>query len=459
MPDTVFTRDPIGEQTLYYAPTSEGAKISPRLRELRPYAEGLNLEALRDYLACAFVPGARTLYGNVFELRPGESLNAVTGERVPGPDVSEGAWSDGDSLAEHAARLRPLLEKAVAERLPPSGEPVGVYLSGGLDSSLITALVCRLHDGPVHTFSLHFGPDTPSELEWSGLVAARCGTRHHVLGFDAKTIWKHLPETIAALDDPIGDPLTVPNLLLGKAARAEGIRTVFNGEGGDPVFGGPKNLPMVLHSLYDGGESDASAAYFRSYQKCYDDLPRLLKREVREKLDVCPEQAQLLEPYLGPNSPMKSYLNQLMHLNLRLKGADQILTKVSNLTGACGLTAASPLFDPDVVEAGFAIPARYKLDGAREKAVLKEAVKDLVPDVILSRPKSGMMVPVQKWFKIDLQKPARALLLNKKARIAPYLEQSVIKEWLEYKSLPFHRHGVRIWLLVTLELWMRENSL
>ena len=156
---------------------------------------------------------------------------------------------------------------------------------------------------------------------------------------------------------------------------------------------------------------------------------------------------------------MESYLNKLMLLNVRLKGADQILTKVANLTGACGLSAASPLFDPRVVEAGFAIPARYKLDGAREKAVLKEAVKDLLPESILTRPKSGMMVPVQRWFKSELQKPARDLLLSRRARLRPYVEQSLLRDWLDYDPLPFPRHGVRIWLLLTLELWLQENDL
>ena len=365
---------------------------------------------------------------------------------------------DDDTLQDHAARLRPLLEDAVRRRLPASGEPVGVYLSGGLDSSLIAALVAKVHDGPVHTFSLHFGSDTPSELLWSGMVAEHCRTIHHILEFSGKTIWDNHIETIRALDDPIGDPLTVPNLLLGKAARAEGIRTIFNGEGGDPVFGGPKNLPMVLHALYDGHGADAREAYFRSYQKCYDDLPRLLTNEVRESLKARPAQAELLTPFLGDGSPMESYLNKLMLINVRLKGADQILTKVGNLTQACGLTAASPLFDPEIVEFGFAIPARYKLDGAREKAVLKEAVRDLLPEAILTRPKSGMMVPVQKWFKTELQKPARDLLLSRRARIRRFVEPSVVKDWLDYKPMPFNRHGVRIWLLLTLELWLQENE-
>jgi asparagine synthase (glutamine-hydrolysing) len=117
------------------------------------------------------------------------------------------------------------------------------------------------------------------------------------------------------------------------------------------------------------------------------------------------------------------------------------------------------LFDVKVVEAGFAIPGKYKLDGAREKAVLKEAVRDLLPEEILTRPKSGMMVPVQRWFQHELQKPARAKLLSKSARIRPYLEQDILKNWLDYAPQPFPRHGVKLWLVLTLELWLERNNL
>jgi asparagine synthase (glutamine-hydrolysing) len=420
----------------------------------------VDLEALRDYLCCAFVPGERTFYGGVKELRPGATLDTATGEILPGKELTEGAWSDDEPLEVHAARLRPLLEDAVRSRLPADpSEPVGVYLSGGLDSSLVAALVRNLHDGPVHTFSIHFGDETPNELKWSSLVAGHLQSEHHILGFDGKSIYAHLEETLDALDDPIGDPLTVPNFLLGRAAKARGLSVIFNGEGGDPVFGGPKNLPMVLHALYDGDETDVRSAYFRSYQKCYDDLPELLTESVRSALRSAPPQESLLDPFLGESAAMKDYLNRLMLINVRLKGADQILTKVANLTGVHGLRAASPLFDEKVVATGFAVPGRYKLDGAREKAVLKEAVKDLLPEAILTRPKSGMMVPVQRWFKSELQKPARAKLLSKSARIAPYLNQSLVKSWLDYGPMPFPRHGVKLWLILTLELWMECNNL
>ena len=389
-------RDGVGARTLYYAAQGRACWFGGRLRALRrcPAVSGdLSLPALRDYLACAFVPGAQTLWRDVSELRPGTTLAWPGGVTraywEPAEDTS--AWTE--PMETHAARLRVLLEEAVRDCLPASG-PTGIFLSGGLDSSLVTALAAREAPGPLHTFAIHFGPEHPQELEYSDLVARHCGTHHHVIALPAKSIREMLPETMAALDDPIGDPLTTPNLILGRAAAAE-TNVVLNGEGGDPCFGGPKNLPMLLHELY-GGETGRTAAYLRAFQKCYDDLPRLLLPDTRHALRASPPEA-FLTPFLD-NEATGHYLNRLMYVNTRFKGADHILTKVGNLTSACGLVGRSPLFDRRVVEASFAIPPEFKLSGASEKAVLKRAVADLLPDVILSRPKSGMMVPVQSWF-------------------------------------------------------------
>ena len=214
---------------------------------------------------------------------------------------------------------------------------------------------------------------------------------------------------------------------------------------------------MLLHELY-GGAGDRVPAYLRSYQKCYDDLTDLLTPEAHEELSKLPPQECLFEHYLSDESGMSQYLNRLMRVNTLLKGADHILTKVSNLTAINGLVGRSPLFDRRIVEASFAIPPEFKQAGAVEKAILKRAVADLLPETILNRPKSGMLVPVQGWFRKDLRRMAKSLLLDRRARIKPYIRQSVVKEWLDYKGGLWPRHGVKLWLILTLEIWLRENG-
>ncbi len=280
-------RDPVGGRTLYYAVDSNSMTdgsvcFASRLRSLRhaPIVGGISLPALRDYLSCAYVPGGQTLIEGVHELRPGSAVVFPRGNTytywTPRETVDE---ADDAPLEYHAAKLRPIVAEAVENALPPAPEPVASYLSGGVDSSLVTALAAQTRGGKnIHTFAIHFGTEYPNELAFSQMVADHCQTRHTVIELPPRLILQHLHETIRLLDDPIGDPLTVPNWLLGQAAhQVVGTGgTILNGEGGDPVFGGPKNGPMLLHELYTG-DTDAARieAYFRSYQKCYDDLPRL----------------------------------------------------------------------------------------------------------------------------------------------------------------------------------------
>jgi asparagine synthase (glutamine-hydrolysing) len=456
-------RDPCGGRTLYHATGADGSRwFAARARTLAKspvVGPDLSLPALRDYLTCAFVPRARTLRRDVFELRPGFSLVLPAGRH-------ENYWTPEESLTDaadapletYAARLRPILDDAVRRNLPPE-DPVGASLSGGVDSSLVVALAAKERGGAnLRTYSLHFGPGYANELAFSDLVAAHCGTKHTVLEFPIALIQKHLEETHALLDDPIGDPLTVPNFLMARHAARE-VGVLLNGEGGDPIFGGPKNGPMLLNELYEEPTDAARIdAYFRSYQKCYDDLPRLLTPEVIAALQKEPPQETLLTPFLGDEAVMRHYLNRLMQINVALKGADQILTKINNLTSAVGLLGRSPLFDVRVAEAGFAIPPVYKREAAEEKTVLKRAVADVLPPAILTRPKSGMLVPVQKWFREDLNRYARGMLLSRQARIRPYLRQDVIQEWLEYRPTPYPRQGVKLWLVLALELWLRAHE-
>jgi asparagine synthase (glutamine-hydrolysing) len=455
--ELVLARDGVGARTLYFAREGRAWWFAARLRTLRrtpAVSAALSLTALRKYLTFAFVPGEETLWRDARELRPGTLLRLPEARTEGYWEPAEHKWDPEEPIAPQAKRLRALLDESVRVRMPEDG-PVGVFLSGGLDSSLVTALAAAQAPGRVHTYSVHFGADLPNELAYSGLVAAHCGTHHHVIEVSARQVEDCLAATVRALDDPIGDPLTVPNLLLAGAA-AKDVGVVLNGEGGDPGFGGPKNLPMLLHTLY-APEQSREVAYLRAFQKCYDDLPRLLRPEVQATLRLAEPQEALLSPYLTAPR-MAHYLNRLTYLNVRLKGADHILTKVSNLTRAAGLLGRSPLFDRRVIDAGFALPPAHKLRGAEEKVVLKRAVADLLPEAILTRPKSGMLVPVQRWFKGDLRPLATRLLLDRRARVRPYLNDAPIREWLAGRGNLWPRHGVKLWLVLTLEAWLRAQE-
>lgn len=458
-----LARDPIGERTLYYAARSDGrvafgstlaAVLDSGLIERR-----LHLPALATYLSWAYVPGEQTLAAGVHEVLPGELVEfdtaAVRRSRFWNPPPEpDGSGADETALT---ARLRTALETAVRRRLP-AGEPVAATLSGGIDSSLVVALARKLHDRPVAAYSVFFGERYPNELAWSGLVARHCGVPHRVVEITPAAVLEHLDDTIGELSDPIGDPLTVPNALLFRAAADE-AGVVLNGEGGDPCFGGPKNLPMVLASLFDGtlagdGAFAHEAAYLRAHQKCYDDLGEMLAPEVRAALRDRPLERFVARDFADPR--WRTMVQRLQWINLARKGAHHILHKVDEVSAPAGVLSRAPLFDRDVVECAFAIPPQLKLRGAVEKYLLKQAVADLLPREIIDRPKSGMLVPVEGWFRGPLAAAARERLLD---GLAPrglfdraWLERLVAGKLGGLRP----RHGVKIWLLVTLEAWLRR---
>jgi Asparagine synthase (glutamine-hydrolyzing) len=156
---------------------------------------------------------------------------------------------------------------------------------------------------------------------------------------------------------------------------------------------------------------------------------------------------------------MSSFLNRLLYTNLCTKGAHHILPKVERLTAAGGVEGRSPLFDPELVDAAFALPPTLKLNGLQEKWLLKQAVRDLLPSTILYRPKSGMLMPVNYWLHGPLSAMANDVLLGPSARTRNLFREQTVRAWMQGRGLVWRRHGQFIWLLLTLELWLRAYRL
>jgi len=463
-----LARDAIGERSLVYAQVPGGLIFATNIHALlatRLLPRRINRRAVASYLTCAYIPGRETLVEGVFKLLPGEHLRFANGEltrRLFWTLPAEAASRTATDEAALCKELREVLETALARRMA-DGEARAATLSGGIDSSLVVALAMRLGAPKLKTFSISFGAEYRNELPFSSLVAEHCGTEHRILELTPAGVLANLDETIARLIDPIGDPLTVPNTVLFKEAAAD-AGAVLNGEGGDPSFGGPKNQPMLLSELYEGGlETGADAtlarerSYLRAHQKCFDDLDALLEPAVRTAVPAGALERELSPWFEDPRWP--SFVNKLMALNLTYKGGHHILPKVDALSIPFGVTPRSPLFDQDLVELAFRIQPQLKLRGNVEKYLLKRAVADLLPESIISRPKSGMLVPVEGWFQGPLLKEARARLLDGLTKYG-VCQRSFIERLLDGKvGVLKPRRGVKIWLLVTLESWLRGYAM
>jgi asparagine synthase (glutamine-hydrolysing) len=457
--------DPIGHRRIYYAKLPGGGLVfASTLHGVlgsglvpRRLAHG----AVAVFLTFAYVPSSQTLAEGVHALPPGHVLEldvrAGTAERITSYWQLPSTPQRFDGEESLRARLRAELERAVSRALPSDPDaPLGCTLSGGIDSSLVVALARRLHRGPLTTYSIAFGAEHKNELAWSAIVAAHCGATRVVVEAQPSDIAAELDATVGALSQPNGDPLTVPNALLFRRA-AQDTGFVLNGEGGDPCFGGPKNAPMLLAELLEQGEGDRYArarSYLRAHQKCYDDLPTMLRPELAQQLER-QELELLVESWLG-DARWPSLLDKLMAINVAFKGAHHILPKVDHLSFASGVRPRSPLFDRRIVELSFEIPASHKRRGAIEKHLLKEAVRDLLPSSIVERPKSGMMVPVEAWFRGPLRSFAEERLLEGLASWE-LIEPRYVRDLLDARLGGLRpRHGVKIWLLLTLEAWLRK---
>jgi asparagine synthase (glutamine-hydrolysing) len=464
-----LARDAIGERTLYYARVPQGWLFASTIHAL--LASGLvprqlNLRGVATYLSYAYLPGEETLVEGVMEVLPGAVVHLPLGGGNPRHEQFWSVPPEADASAplppeaEESLRLqlRRELEGAVRRRLP-RGEKVGAFLSGGLDSSLVVALAKRMHDQEVITYSVSFGPEYRNELPFSTMVAEHCGTTHRIVELSPKVILHHLDETIALHSDPIGDPLTVPNSLLFREASAE-VGVVLNGEGGDPCFGGPKNLPMLLAELYGdvaGAEDERLArerSYLRAHLKCFDDFEQALSGKMKAAVAAQPIEASLAPLFADPR--WRTFVGKLMALNLFLKGAHHILHKVDEVSAPFGMLARAPLFDQRVAEVAFNAPPQLKLKGSVEKYLLKRSVEDALPREIIDRPKSGMLVPVEGWFQGPLLPEARARVLD---GLKPWglFDRAWLERLLNGRLGGLRpRHGVKIWLLITLEAWLRK---
>ena len=460
-------RDPAGIKVLYWTRTRDRLIFASEIKALfaDPAVERtLRVGAIPEYLTFSFIPGERTAFEEIHELAPGSMIQFRNGDVHPrryftfedrADDDPEGRISDAD----HVARTRSALYQSVAEACAVAKDPPAVFLSGGIDSSAVLAHAAQLYpDHRLKTFSIHFGREFANENEYVGMMVESRGTDHTWLEIRPRRFLDRMREIIYRLDDPIGDPITVPNYLMAEAASAE-AQVVLNGEGGDPCFGGPKNIPMMLARIYGpppGEPPDGylERCYLHTYRKCFTDLDQLLVPEVRQAAGGDAALVDILTPFFHADRP-RHFLNRLMSANIRLKGANLILVKVEKMTAANGLLALAPLFSRRTIETSMACPPRLKLMGNVEKGILKRAVAGVVPNPIIDRPKSGMMVPVRFWLQGEMRRYAQRVLSRRRLRQLGYFNVDYVRKLLDYDrtEVGSARHGLKLWMLITFVLW------
>ncbi|MCB1778131.1 MAG: asparagine synthase [Candidatus Competibacteraceae bacterium] len=463
-------RDPAGVKVVYWTVCQGRLLFASEIKALfadPALARRMRPGALPEYLSFSFVPGAGTMFEGIEALQPGAILRFQRGQartwRHFRCEDEAASVSSSACAVDYSAQVRAALEQSVAECLAVQPDkPPAVFLSGGIDSSAVLAVAAQQAPAVrLPTFSAHFGAEYARENEFIEQMVGRYHTDHHWLEIRPGGFLEQLREIIWRLDDPIGDPVTIPNYLLAQAA-SQVADVVLNGEGGDPCFGGPKNIPMLMARLYGPLPGEPATGwlernYLRAFQRCYQDLSALLNPDLLREAGGEEALIALLEPYFRAPEP-RDFVNKLMSINIRLKGANLILVKVEKMSAAHGLLALPPLFSRRIIETSMRCPPSVKLEGAVEKSVLKKAVQDCVPEAIIARPKSGMMVPVRFWFQGEMRRYGQKLLSRSQIRRGGLFNPDYVERLLNYEmeGVPGLRHGLKLWMLMTFLLWHEQ---
>ena len=486
----VLARDRLGIKPLYYAASGPDLLFASDLQALlRDPAldRRLDEDALACYLALRYVPAPLTMLASVRKLPPATLLvweaGALDERRYWDAADAAPLEPSPPSEAEEAARLRDLVDECVAMRLM-SEVPVGSFLSGGVDSTAVTAamllgLGAAAATHPLRTFSVGYDDaEADSELPFAALAAHALGTRHREVRLDAREAAEALPRIIADLDEPVADPAAVPLWFLARRARDE-VTVVLSGEGADELLAGYsiyRRMAQIdrlrAHGLGRIASLVGALAPSEKLRRAGLMATLPLERRYRGVARGLTEEglaelagpslatraegvlAALLEP-IWERSRAMTPLARMLYLDLRVWLPDDLLVKADKMTMAHSLELHVPLLDHRLVEHAMALPDALKLRGAEGKRILRRAVRGRVPRPILERAKKGFATPTASWLRGPLLPALQEALLDGATLAGQRFRPAALERLIAAHVAGGVDRSPELWTLLTLELWHR----
>ena len=491
----LLARDRMGQKPLYYYQNRRTFVFASEIKAILAHPDvpaASNFRAspsslLGEYLSFGCLPAGRTAFQNIFMLPPATSLqlNAIgqTKTRVYWDISQQAPLAAADPQAKPEAyvpKLREQLDEAVKLRLM-SDVPLGAFLSGGLDSSLIAALMRRHSNASVKTFSIGFeGDDSFDETPYALQVAQFLETEHrafrvrpNAMQLLSDLVWHH--------DQPFADSSAIPTYLVSRLTR-EQVTVALTGDGGDELFAGYERFAAarlfqqwsaVPPPLWAGlakliGLLPDGAAYYSRVKRArrfaqaagkpvgaaYFDLLRLFSDELIRDISIHPGKVPTdLSSYAA--RPTDDAVIGLVEANMRSYLPDDLLIKTDRCSMQASLEARAPFLDHKLVEYAAAIPFNLKLAGRRGKVILKQAASGLLPDDIIHRKKHGFGVPLAAWLRRDMA-PVRDMLLSQPARQRGLFNMTVVERLISEHASGKRDHSRQLWALLTFEEWHRQ---
>ena len=489
----LLVRDRLGVKPLYWARAGDRLLFASEIKSI--LASGLidasaNEAMLSEMLATRYTAGTETLFRGIFKLLPGHRLifenGVVRVEKywdlpLDGPDPDLEALGDA-ALIE---RFRDLLRQSVRLRLM-ADVPLGMFLSGGIDSSAVAALMAREVDRPIETFSVAFADREFSELEYARQVARAVGAHAHEIIIDDRDFFRALPGLVWHEDEPIAHPSSVPLHFVSMLAQRH-VKVVLTGEGSDELLAGYGKYPRALFNWRAGGIYERMvppSIRARVASSLVPHLPGTIGRYARRSFLVMarrPEtmfldnfagipqhlQSELLDGSIVDTDPYAPSLEYFSRVNGRsgtlgrLLYTDvktylvELLMKQDQMSMSASIESRVPFLDHHLVEFAARLPDRLKLNGFTTKRILREAIRGLLPDSILTRKKMGFPVPFGRWMRGRWNAVAADILLDRRTRERGLLNTGAVGALLDDHARGRRNAGDAIWALMNLELWYR----
>ncbi|HXD80271.1 MAG TPA: asparagine synthase (glutamine-hydrolyzing) [Candidatus Acidoferrum sp.] len=476
-----LARDCVGIKPLHYAIDGGRLVFASELKALLrdpALRKGIDPVALDDYLAYEFVPSPGCIVRGIKKLEPGHALTWSVAEsthtlrRYWSPQLNlDGAGARG--IDEECEQLRSVLRESVRKELI-SDVPLGVFLSGGIDSSAVAAMMTQL-GGEVKSFSVGFADRSFDESAHARLVARHLGTEHHELALEPGMLLDLVPRLSDLLDEPLGDASIIPTYLLSEFTRRH-VKVALGGDGGDELFAGyptlqahrlagyylkaprllrqglvepvVRRLPVSRGNLsfdfrakrFVSGAAYPTAERHQRWMGSFDREGRtsLLARDVREMV---------------ADAPGVDPLNQVLLLDMRLYLENDILVKLDRASMMASLEGRVPMLNNDFVEYATNLPLTMKLRGLRSKFLLKRALRGILPDSILNRPKKGFGIPIAQWFRGPLKEQLLSVLSPDRIGREGFFDPTVVKRLIDDHLDGRRDNRKQLWTLFAFELW------
>ncbi|HVX63783.1 MAG TPA: asparagine synthase (glutamine-hydrolyzing) [Pirellulales bacterium] len=489
----ILARDRLGKKPLVYRQEPERLLFASELKSLLQVPgvpRDIDPGAVDEYLTYQYVPHPNTIFRGIHKLPPGHY--AVYRDRrlqvssYWKPDFSQEIERPA---AEYKAELRSTLTAAVEKRLQ-SDVPLGAFLSGGVDSSIVVGLMAQLMREPVRTFSIGFPVAEYDETSYARQVSERLGTIHQEFRVEPDGV-EILPKLVWYYDEPFADSSAIPTYYVSKMTRQQ-VTVALTGDGGDELFAGyPRyraveiggwfdRLPRGLMKLAAGEfwqrlpSGQRQKSYVRKFKRLVGALGRPAERRYLDWISIFNEarRAELYDEEFIARLPESDPFDFLAAAFARSRGRDPItaasladlttylpcdlMTKVDIASMANSLECRQPFLDHHVVELAAAMPRRLKYRFGRGKRILTEVFSDLLPLSVRRRPKMGFGVPLGHWFRHELRDFAQDVLLDSRALGRGFFRPQAVRNMVEDHQAGRYDHSYRLWALLVFELWQRE---